>query len=115
SGVALAASGRLSRCGARRLALHVLAQAERAHVGPHLVDVVQAVLLFPRLARGAPALGQRLVVGPDGVLLFVVHDHLEDRVFVVPAHPRPPEPAAGGAWLAQLPAERATLGWRSTP
>src|SRR5262245_13936990 len=63
-----------------RHAIHLLTQAERTHVGPDLLDELEAFLLQPALAGGAPASGDRLVLRPDGVLLFVVHHHLENHV-----------------------------------
>src|SRR5690606_12110731 len=62
---------------------HFLAQAQRAHVGPDLVDVGQAVLLQAALAHGTPAIGDGLVVGPDRVLLFVVDHYLELDIVAV--------------------------------
>src|SRR5258705_6760318 len=51
------------------------AQAERAHVGPDLVDVGKAVRLEATEAVTAPA-GRHVTVGwPDRVLLLVVEYH----------------------------------------
>src|SRR5690606_30848364 len=67
---------RLPRTGRRtgsRAALP-LPQAQRAHVDPVLVDVVQAALPVLRRGAGLPA-GRQLTVGrPQGVLLLVVGD-----------------------------------------
>src|SRR5258708_34303326 len=55
---------------------HLLAQAQRPHVRPHLVDVLEAVRLRALLAH-LPPTGGRLGVGePNGVLLPRGDDHL---------------------------------------
>lgn len=63
--------------------VHVLAQAQRAHVGPDFLDVGQAVLLQAALAGRPPALGNLLVFRPDGILLLMVDHYLELDVVTV--------------------------------
>src|ERR1044071_3357709 len=53
-----------------------LAEAQRPHVGPHLLDVRQALLLRADRPRVDPAGGVVALGGPDRVLLFVVPDDL---------------------------------------
>src|SRR3954470_16751212 len=61
---------------------HVLAQAERPHVGPHRLDVFEAFGLRSALAAVAPSERILAIGRPDRVLLFVVHHDLVDsRVF----------------------------------
>src|SRR5690606_8031972 len=50
-------------------------QAQRAHVGPDLLDVPQALLPGALGALGPPAVGQVPVGPPDRVLLLVVEHH----------------------------------------
>src|SRR6266496_3173505 len=77
----------LGRRAGGRVGLHLLAKAQRAHVGPDLVDVLEALRLGTLLAHLAPA-GRRLAIGePDGVLLLVVDNHLVGAVvFFVLGH-----------------------------
>src|ERR1041384_1667705 len=63
------------------VAVQRAAQAERPHIGPHLLDVGQALLLPAHLAPAAPAERDLAVLGPDRVLLLVVDDHLIAGVF----------------------------------
>src|SRR5437588_156751 len=67
---------------------HLLSEAQGPHVRPDLLDVGEALLLRPLLARVRPAERVLAVCGPDGILLLVVDDHLVDgRVFpLVCAH-----------------------------
>src|SRR6185295_12253188 len=66
---------------------HLLAETERTHVGPHLLDVIQAFLFRPALAGGRPAGRSLLARRPDRVLLFVIHDDLVGHAVVVfPRH-----------------------------
>src|SRR5262249_33830720 len=71
---------------------HPLPEAERAHVGPHFLDISKALVFGAGLSGGVPAEGVLAVCRPDRVLLFVVHDNLVDRrVFAVfRTHDRPP-------------------------
>src|SRR5256885_1244524 len=81
----------------RRL-LHLLAQAQRAHVGPHLVDVGQALVLAALFAHLPPASRRLAVRKPDRVLLLVVdHDLVDTIVFFVFGHVRYLLPSAGVA------------------
>src|SRR5437588_5815090 len=74
------AAGERNRLG--RAALHLLPQAQGAHVRPDLLDVREALGLRARLAGVAPAERVLAVGWPDGILLLVVDDHLVDgRVF----------------------------------
>src|SRR5262245_52959080 len=70
----------VSRAGG---ALHFLAQAQRPHVRPHLLDVGEAFGLGARLARVAPARRVLAVRGPDRVLLLVVDHDLVHGLVVV--------------------------------
>src|SRR2546421_10396833 len=75
------AVGRCTR-GLGRAPLHLLPQAQGAHVRPNFLDVGKALGLGAGLARVAPAEWVLAVGGPDRVLLLVVDDHLVDgRVF----------------------------------
>src|SRR5207248_7388571 len=62
-----------------RSLLHLFAQTQWPHIGPHLLDVGQALCLWPTLAHVAPAQRVLPVRWPDGILLLVVHHHLVDR------------------------------------
>ena len=53
---------------------HRLAQAEGTHVGPDAFDVIEAGLFVAFDADAFPAVRDGFVVGPDGVLFFVVYD-----------------------------------------
>src|SRR6184192_3253044 len=64
------------------LGRHALAEAAGAHVGPHLVHVVHALLAGARRAVRAPARRYLLVRGPERVLLLVVDQDLEGGVLV---------------------------------
>src|SRR5262245_26451307 len=65
---------------------HVLAEAARPHIGPHLVDMGGAFVLGAYGAVGVPAGGDLHVGGPEGILLLVVD---EDLVGVVLVHCKP--------------------------
>src|SRR5437763_10941390 len=82
----LAAPGMVRNCAAALLVthlLHLLAEAERPHVGPDLFDVREALRLRTVLAGVSPTQRQLFGGRPDGVLLLVVdHDHV-DRLVVV--------------------------------
>src|SRR5262249_43752785 len=71
--------GRSVLRGAGRF-FHPPAQAQRTHVGPDFLDVLQALRLEPALADVVPA--ERIVAmrRPDRILLLVIHDHFVDRV-----------------------------------
>src|SRR6478672_7505056 len=61
--------------------LHLLAQAEWAHVRPDLLDVGQARRLVAREARLAPAQRQFAILRPDRILLLVIdHDPIDRRI-----------------------------------
>jgi hypothetical protein len=62
--------------------LHVQAQAQRAHIGPHFFDVVEALFLHPGLACVVPAERILAIGKPDGILLFVVHNYFVGSVVV---------------------------------
>jgi hypothetical protein len=69
------------------LLLHFLPQAQRAHVDPHFLDVVQTLLLGAGLARILSTEGILAIGGPDGILRLVVDDDFVDRgVFLFIAH-----------------------------
>src|ERR1041385_8620748 len=83
----------------RRRLLHLLAQAQGAHVGPHLVDVGQALVLAALFAHLPPASRRLAVREPDRVLLLVVdHDLVDTIVFFVFGHVRYLLPSAGGCY-----------------
>src|SRR6201995_2220445 len=64
-------------------------EAPRPHVGPDLLDVGEAIGLDAGPPDGAPARGQRALRRPDRILLFVVHDDLEQlRVLIAGRQPR---------------------------
>src|ERR1043165_6579447 len=73
----------LATSGALAGLLHPLAEAERPHVGPDLVDVLEAFALAARLADGSPARRDLPVDRPDRVLLLVIHHHLVDPLVVL--------------------------------
>ena len=58
--------------------VHLLTQAERAHIRPDFVDPRQALVLDALLAGVLPARGVLPPIGPDRVLLLVVQDDTED-------------------------------------
>lgn len=66
------------------------AQAERTHVGPHPLDVGEAVLLGAADTDRAPTGRNRLMVGPDRVLFLVIHHDVKSRVRAVPVHAEAP-------------------------
>src|SRR5438105_15696104 len=75
------AVGRCTR-GLGRAFLHLLPQAQGAHVRPNFLDVGEALGLRACLPRVPPAERVLAVSRPDGVLLLVVHNNLVDgRVF----------------------------------
>src|SRR5918999_3250092 len=55
----------------------------RPHVGPHLVDVRDAVAHQSLLPLLPPARGHVAVGGPDRVLLLLIHHHAVDGLIVV--------------------------------
>src|ERR1700722_4137872 len=61
-----------------RQPVHMLAQAQRSHVGPHFLDVSETLVLRPAASRFAPARGYVSPVRPDRVLLFVIDDDAVD-------------------------------------
>lgn len=66
---------------------HRLAQAERTHIGPDLLDMFEALRFRARWAFRSPSIGDLSVDRPNGILLFVVDDNLIDgRVFFVSVH-----------------------------
>src|SRR5215216_4425673 len=69
---------------------HFFTQAKRPHVCPHFLDVGQAFSLRAYLSVVLPAQRILFVLGPYGVLLFVVHNNFVDcsvfLVRVVPTH-----------------------------
>src|SRR5580704_5773129 len=76
------------------VALKALSKTQRTHVGPHFTDVGEALLFRATLADLLPAERHFLGIRPDRVLLFVIQDHIEYRVLVVPDHLRLRIPAA---------------------
>jgi hypothetical protein len=56
----------------QRCFFHLLAQTQRPHVGPHLLDMGQALFLRAAFAGVVPAKRVLAISWPDGVLLFVV-------------------------------------------
>ena len=55
--------------------LHLLPQAERSHVCPHLLDVAETFRLGSTFAGIPPAKRVVLVCRPYGVLLFIIEDY----------------------------------------
>lgn len=69
------------------LFLHLLAQAQRAHVRPDFVDISKAFGLGASLANCAPAAWDFLVFGPDRILLLMIDNNGVDCGFVFfPSH-----------------------------
>ena len=62
--------------------LHLLPQAQRAHIRPHFFDIAQAFCFAALLASIVPAKGVFPVGGPDAVLFFVVYDYFVDGAVV---------------------------------
>jgi hypothetical protein len=57
------------------LLLHFLAQTQRTHIRPYFFDVLQALCFASALAGVIPARSVVAMGWPDGILLFVVHNH----------------------------------------
>src|ERR1043166_7849181 len=74
---------------------HFLAEAERSHVGPYLLDVSEALLFRTSLARVIPAKGVFAVGRPDRILLLVVqNDFIDSGIFsFICAHGTSPGPS----------------------
>src|SRR5689334_12939247 len=62
---------------------HLFSQAERPHVGPHFLDVREALCFWSNLPDIIPSQRIFLVIRPDGILLFVVDDHFINRRVLV--------------------------------
>jgi hypothetical protein len=60
---------------------HSPAQAQGPHVGPCLFDILQTIGFGAARPDCAPPVGNFLVVGPNGILFFVIH-HDEVNRFV---------------------------------
>src|SRR5437016_5287723 len=58
------------------LLLHLFPQAQRSHIGPDFFDISQAFFFCSRLAGIVPSQGILFVRRPNGILLFVIKDHL---------------------------------------
>ena len=70
------------RTGSPLGGFHPLSQAERPHVGPHLLDVGEALPLRPALPSVAPTQRVLPMSRPNGILFFVVHhDFVSGRAF----------------------------------
>src|SRR3978361_455948 len=81
-------SGRVARLPSLGL-LHPPVPAARAHGGPDLLDILEALRLGALLAGVVPAERVLAIRRPDRILLLLVHHHLVDRrVFPLVAHPR---------------------------
>src|SRR5215813_5288355 len=66
---------------------HFLAQAQRAHVCPHFLDIRQAFFFCPGLARIPPTQSIFTMGGPDGILLLMVHnDFVNGLIFAIFGH-----------------------------
>src|SRR4051812_33201102 len=52
--------------------LHAVSEAQRAHVSPHLLDVVQTLCLASLLGCILPPKSILPVRRPDGILLFII-------------------------------------------
>lgn len=76
----------------RPIRFHLLPKAPRSHVGPHLVDVLKALVFRPLESGLPPAVRNRSGTRPDRVLLFIVGNHeiAVIRVFVPVGHGNPP-------------------------
>src|ERR1700680_286430 len=98
---------------------HLLAQRQRSHVGPDFLDVGQALVLLAALADVVPAERILAMRGPYRVLLFVVDDHLVDRVvFAIFPVAHDPISLLGGASAlisAALPPTGTPRGPRRAP
>ena len=79
----LAPTERLGGSARDRGPVHLLAQAQRAHIRPDFFDVGQAFFLHAALAHRPPAFRHGLVIGPDGILFFVVDHYLKQDVVAV--------------------------------
>ena len=68
--------------------LHVLAQAERPHISPDFLDVVETLGFQAAFAGIEPAQRVFSLLGPDRILLFVIDDDFVDRsvFFFVPIY-----------------------------
>lgn len=68
--------------------LHLLTEAEGAHVGPDLFDVVEALLLAALRADVLPTGGQLAIREPNRLLFLVIDDHQISTIVLVfrPAH-----------------------------
>jgi hypothetical protein len=58
---------------------HSLAQAQGSHVGPCLFNVLQTFGFGAARPDCAPPVGNFLVVWPNGILFFVIHDDAINR------------------------------------
>src|SRR6516164_8392880 len=71
-------------CRMFRGLFHLLSEAQRTHINPYRLDVVQAFLLETAFAHILPAEGIVTVSWPDRVLLFVIdHDFVDRGIFLV--------------------------------
>src|SRR5262245_44705524 len=61
----------------------VPARAERAEVGPVLLDVIEAGLPGVLAVHDPPTRRHRQVAGPQRVLLLVVHEHQKSTIGIV--------------------------------
>ena len=66
----------LFRGRVRLILVHLTSQAERSHIGPDLLDIVETVGFRPRDVQVSPTFRTLSVNRPDGVLFLVVHYHL---------------------------------------
>src|SRR5580700_9261000 len=66
----------------RRSAALSIDQAQRAHVGPVLLDVLKAADPRVRVVRDAPAIRRGLGRRPQAVLTLVVHEYAVGSVWV---------------------------------
>src|SRR5687768_9602884 len=81
-------------------------QAERAHVGPHLLHVRQALVLGAGLAHGLPAQRDVLVRQPERVLLLVVHQDDVRAGILVRLRRHAVSPVARLFWLGRRGPEK---------
>ena len=65
---------------------HLPSLAERPHIGPNFLDVVETLLLIGLLSDDRPAIRDLSVRAPDRVLFFVVHDNVVERSRIVVVH-----------------------------